>query len=227
MKTTLHIVCLIAIALCAPVLSVSAQDDSAPLVFFGRGLFLLDEETGRVTAWSQCGDGFGIRISPTGEWIARLLDDSDLRLCNLYTREIIDIAAPVERDGAFASYPAWSPDGGQIAWSASYETGEHVLMTYDLASGEAQVLVEGLLPSYPRPQVLWGESGILVVIDNRSDQAGRVAPLYSATGELLAEDLSNHVYFATYVWVTDDTGKELGLSLNASILNLSLDRQWV
>ncbi|MBC7810361.1 MAG: PD40 domain-containing protein, partial [Burkholderiales bacterium] len=204
------IVCLIALALCAPFLSVSvsAQDEPAPLVFFGRGLFLLNEETGHVTAWSQCGDGFGIRISPTGEWIARLQDDSDLRLCNLYTREIIDIPAPVERDGAFASYPSWSPDGGQIAWSASYETGEHVLMTYDLASNEAQVLVDDLLPFYPRPQVLWGESGIVVVIENRSDEEGRVAPLYSPTGELLAEDLSNHIFFALYAWVTDDNGKE-------------------
>ncbi|MBC7812237.1 MAG: hypothetical protein H7175_13865, partial [Burkholderiales bacterium] len=138
----------------------------------------------------------------------RLQDDSDLRLCNLYTREIIDIPAPVERDGAFASYPAWSPDGQQITWSASYETGEHVLITYDLASNESRVLVDDLLPSYPRPQVLWGESGIVVVIENRSDEEGRVAPLYSPTGELLADDLSNHIYFALYAWVTDDTGKE-------------------
>lgn len=183
--------------------------DSAPLVFFGRGLRIMDEATGEVTSWDECGDGQGLHLSPTGEWLARLNDSDSLRLCNLRTKQIIEVGAPGPAlDQPFPSYPAWSPDGTQVVWSVGTSGGTHSLNVYDLKSGEPRILVAKLHPlQRMRPTVIWGQSGILVAIDDR-DADKRFATLYSPEGRLLRDDLSEGDYFVSYFWVNDASGKE-------------------
>ena len=209
MKTTRVLLSLLALTLLVGAVHAQDADSSTPLVFFARGLYLLDETTLQVTRWNECGQGEGLRLSPTGEWLAQIRNHDRLRLCNLTTRQVIDVAAPGPSGAAaLPSYPAWSPDSGQVAWSVGYQDGAHRLNVYDLDSGRARVLVEKLPPlDNTRPQVIWGESGILVAVDSR-DESKRIAPLYSPAGELLQADLAGSQYFLSYFWVTDDDGKE-------------------
>lgn len=200
MKTIIITLLLLA-ALAAPAF---AQDD-APLVFFGRGLYLMDEATGEVEVWNECGNTSRPRISPTGEWIAQALVNNGIRLCNLYTREVVDVALPTGVDeNASSGWPAWSPDGAQVAWTVSSED-TAALAVYDLENEESRLLVEELPEMRYPAQVLWGESGILVVVDRRS---GLIAPLYSAEGELLVEDFAVGATFMIFFWVTDSEGNE-------------------
>ncbi len=208
MKTGLLLLILV-LALTGVVPALAQDTTSAPLIFFAHGLYLLNEKTGQVTPWNECGQGEGLTLSPTGEWLARLDNGDGLRLCNIRTHEIVDVVAPGPApEHPFPSYPAWSPDGMQVAWSVGETNGSHSLDVYDLTTGTARVLV-GNLPKLHsmRPQVIWGKSGILIVVDDQND-ANRVVPLYAPDGKLLQGNLASSQYFASYFWVTDQSGKE-------------------
>lgn len=209
-------------ALClllSPLLSIAAPTaaqgsaaqepaSAAPLIFYGRGVRIMNEATGAIELWNECGDGMGWRLSPDGEWLARLESNSDVRLCNVYSREVIDVEAPASSEVlGFASYPAWSPDSTQMAWSVSFEGDAHYLFVYTLGDDAAQVLVDDLPESDLRPSVRWGESGILVAVDSQ-DESRVVAPLYSPSGKVLADDLSNGQSYTEYFWTTDEDGRE-------------------
>jgi hypothetical protein len=190
----------------------NSQDTAPPLVFFGLdNLVLMDEATGRVTPWARCGYGYGLRMSPTGEWLVHYTENEiGLQFCNLASREVSDVDIPKsgEQRASRNSTLAWSPDGARVAWSSSYENGEHDLLVYDLETEQVEIVTSGLpSPGNLRPQVIWGSSGILVVVDN-PDPEQIAAPLYAPDGELLAENLSNGQYFTFYFWVTDGDGKE-------------------
>jgi hypothetical protein len=209
MKLRLLILAVI-LALVSVVPAFAQDETSAPLIFFGRGLHVMDETTRQVTEWNECGDGQGFHLSPTGEWLARLNNSDGLRLCNLKTRAVIDVAAPSAKPAhPYPSYPAWSPDGTQVAWSVGErDGGSHRLYVYDVATGKARMLVARLPPVQRMiPTVVWGQSGILVAVDDR-DADKRFALLYSPDGDVLRDDLAAGDYFQSYFWATDRSGKE-------------------
>lgn len=186
-------------------LPVTAQEPQpAPLVFFGDALVLMDEASGEVEVWDECAGEYVPRISTTGEWLALLSAAYDLRLCNLYTREVQTVdALPDTASSHPYSRPAWSPDSSQVAWIVDDGGAAYQIAVYDLETMESGIIVDAL-SGYPL-QILWGQSGILVVTQG---VGGEAATLYSASGDLLVDDLAGGVSFGQYFWVTDADGRE-------------------
>jgi hypothetical protein len=139
-----------------------------------------------------------------------LEDEAGIRLCHVQSRDvIIDVLAPAySAEVEWSSAPSWSPDGQAVAWSTDYEDGAHHLFVYDLDTEQVTRIVDDLPAVIDiRPQVLWGHSGILVVIDD-SVAENVVAPLYSPSGDRLQENLAPSQSYLVYFWATDEAGKE-------------------
>jgi WD40 repeat protein len=199
---TMKIAIIMLMLIGALVVPASAQED-APLVFFGRGLFTMNERTHQVLPWDSCGNFGRPRLSPTGAWLAVGRSQGGLRLCDMHTREVVDIDPPKDLpDGLSLNTFSWSPDGYEVAWAIASSEGDHWLVAYNLEAEEARIVTDEL-PSARYPlQVMWGQSGILVTA------VGVDALLYSPEGDLLAENLASGEDFVILFWVTDEEGKE-------------------
>lgn len=197
----------------------AAGDEPAalPIVFYGRELLLLDADSGAVETWDECGTSAGMKLSPDAHWLAYSDREYDIVMCNLSTREVTRFPAWNEDSlMAYASAPAWAPDGAAFAWLVRYQVAMH-LYVYDLATGERRVIRDDLpLADFP-PSVLWGASGIFVVMDSESAE-NRFVALYTPDGDLLNDDLVCGGFVTAYFLATDDTGREfLGRSFGGQL----------
>lgn len=176
-----------------------------PIVFYGRGLTLMDAETGELTPWPECPDNSAIRMSPDGAWLAQRGQDGQVVLCEFASGEAITVGEAVEGI-EWASVPAWSPDASAVAWTLTVD-GAQTLYIYDLAAEETAAVAEGLPAPDLLPQVLWGKSGIVVANDSPHEDL-RWAALLSPDGELINDELAKNEYPTRYALVTDENGRE-------------------
>lgn len=176
-----------------------------PIVFYGRGLTLMDAETGALTPWPECPDSSAIRLSPDGAWLAQRGQNGQVVLCEFASGEAIAVGEEVE-DIEWDSIPAWSPDASAVAWTLTVD-GAQTLYVYDLAAEETTTLAEGLPAPDLLPQVLWGKTGIVVANDSPREDM-RWAALFSADGKLINDGLANNEYPTRYALVTDENGRE-------------------
>lgn len=119
-------------------------------------------ETGRVVLAVNHIRRFSSAVPP--------LDDpyiiKTLYLCDLATDALTQIS-PEMAVPRTHERPAFSPDGSQVAWLASPLEGDGLVMTYDIESGEAEVvygIIRQASAGYPElvTALIWHDEGIAV-----------------------------------------------------------------
>ena len=159
---------------------------------------------------------------------------SNIAVLDLATSQAQTIAeqpagASLGADGAWQNAimrgkPAWSPDGGRLAWS-ELEAPANVyrLVVYDLATGATSVLVPSLPVPYadagniPVHQVQWGQTGIsvhTVAVNAESGDFEERLTIYDASGALVAEHLigsASTEFTLLHAWMSAEAGETIGL----------------
>jgi hypothetical protein len=178
-------------------LPVAAQP-TTPVLFTAQGDLWAWSEGAAIERWTQDGALSGVALAPTMTQVAyhtlapvsraglgSLQVDGaiaeydlpgDLALLDLTTRAITPLAmqsadATLAAGGSLVrSYPAWSPDGGAVAWIELPFLGTSAqLVAQNLSTGE-RVTVGGFELATPRaPQLRWGRGGFAVRLSTQAN----------------------------------------------------------
>lgn len=125
--------------------------------------------------------------------------------------------------GIARSTPAWSPDGGRLAWAEqSIPDTLGSIVVYDFASGASIIVASNLPPSagVPAPkEVLWGQSGIVV---RDAQGSGDIFTVYQPTGSASASfTVGGGGRGLAYYALMDAGGREvLGVLFNDGVWEL-------
>lgn len=138
--------------------------------------------------------------SPDGSRIAFLSERNgglDIFIADVMRREV----RPITRTGEIINALEWSPDGRQIVFDLSAQTGERGLYLVDVATGETSRLLSTQSTYDILPK--WSSRGDVAFISNRNS-GGNLYLWSGETGQVirLTEDLSASGYIA---WSPDGT----------------------
>ncbi len=166
------------------------------------------------------------RVQAEGE-IADIDLPADIAILNLTTGTTETIAGQPDNASLFVegtpdnavvrSAPAWSPDGGRLAWT-EFPFGAEVprLVIYDPASASQTVIVDAIPVTVTQgtsPEIRWGADGFAV--NASTDSAGEQAYLiYGEDGALRAAPRIAPVsedYVLDFFWVYGEANSYLGL----------------
>jgi hypothetical protein len=159
---------------------------------------------------------------PSNIWVFDPISGSGTRLAeqppdaSFFTEGVAD-------KGIVRSTPAWSPDGGRLAWAEqTYPDTVGSIVVYDFASGASIIVASNLPPSIgvPAPkEVLWGQNGI-VVRDNQ--QGGDIFTVYQPNGSVSASfTVGGSARELAFYALMDGGGREvLGVLFNDGVWEL-------
>lgn len=178
--------------------SIAHAQSSPPVLFTAQGDLWAWSEGAAIERWTQDGALSGVALAPAMTQVAyhtlapvsraglgSLQVDGaiaeydlpgDLALLDLTTRAITPLAtqsgdATLAASGSLVrSYPAWSPDGGAVAWIELPFLGTTAqLVTQNLSTGE-RISVGGFELATPRaPQLRWGRGGFAVRLSTQAN----------------------------------------------------------
>ena len=159
----------------------------------GRNMAFLSEPQMVRAALGRSG-GIGGGALPNHIWLCGAgMGGRELTLAGTQPSEASFFVEGQQDRATIHSDPAWSPDGGHLAWTElGYPDGSERLSIYDLNSGTILTVELNVEPQYgvPRPlPIMWGDVGIIAhstTYDPAQARGEEAFLVYDASGRLIA-----------------------------------------
>lgn len=246
MKTVQLLLAIVALSL---PLFVNAQSDE--MIAFRDGDLVVwslsNNVPEQITFWGYNGGGL---LSPDGSMIAFLSIDgatgdainrgdvytefgdlpSNIWVMDIGSREfqwINDQTGATPDGGIYRSYPVWSPDGTQLAWTELNEFPDSSIKVYDFSTKAITTVASNFSLGYQdagliMPKIKWGDGGISRIVYNIVGEdftVQQVLEVYDPeTGQVSTIDLAfldpDGSASVSHQWVNDNGTDVLAIQVN-------------